>query len=164
VLTKPALGSMPATTSRPSIPDPPTGGPNPKYLVIASRNIFKPFTPPPPIVVPKPTPMPPRPGGPGPFLPSDPNGRPGDVIGTVAIGSQTGAYIRNRTGMNLYNLKEKLENQMTLEFVHPLGIVLKDASGRTLYVEIGKNIDQSAPLTPDSLPELYEAYSGGKVQ
>lgn len=160
VPTRPALGSMPSSTSRPAIPTVRRGSPDPQYAMIATRNLFKPFTPPPPPVVQASrTPDPPRPTGhTPPVLPRDPNGRPGDVIGTVAIGAQAGAYIRNRTEPKLYNLKDTLENQMTLEFVHPLGIVLKDAQGKIVYVEVGGNIDHPEQLTPESLPELYQAF------
>ncbi len=90
--------------------------------------------------------------------PVDPNGRPGDVVGTVAIGKIMGAYIRNQTGVVLYKVEDKLNNGMNLAYVHPLGIVLRDPLGRTVYVEIGGNIDQTAPLNPKAIPELYEAW------
>jgi hypothetical protein len=95
---------------------------------------------------------------------TDPNGRPGDVVGTLIIGKERAAYIRNQGGVELYKVENKLNNGMSLVYVHPLGIVLRDPLGRTVYVEIGQNIDQTAPLTQEAIPELYEAWKSRSGQ
>jgi hypothetical protein len=132
-----------------------------QYAMILDRNIFRPHViapPPPPPVTPsipvqRRTESPPIISSPG-----DPNGRPGDVVGTLIIGKERAAYIRNQGGVELYKVENKLNNGMSLVYVHPLGIVLQDPQGKTVYVEIGRNIDHPAPLTQEAIPELYEAW------
>lgn len=168
---KPVQQTIPPVTSRPVVtatqPVLKTG-PVSQYALVVDRNIFRPYQAPvpPPIVKPIPTPAPVATRDPGPInqRPTDPNGRPGDVVATLAVGKQLAGYIRNFTGARLYKVTDKLENGMTLEFVHPLGLVVQDSKGKTLYVEIGGNIDQAAPLTSEAIPELYEAWKKHKGQ
>jgi len=148
----------PAVEVRPvTHPVPTLSGPS-RYARIPDRDIFQPKKTRLPVTPPNPNP--PSPGartGPGTII-ADSSGRPGDVIGTTVIGDQMGAYIRNRSGIEWYKVEDALENGMKVVYVHPLGVVVKDPLGRILYVEIGSNLDQTAPLTADALPELYEAY------
>jgi len=168
VPAKPELDGIPPVTSRPTITgsNPPVKSQaNSRYTMIVDRNIFNVKAPEPPRAIVKDVPPPPRDTG---FEaaqvvgPVDPNGRPGDIVGTTVLGSQAGVYVRNPGGVKWYKVSDQLENQMTVTFVHPLGIILKDPLGRTLYVEIGRNIDQAAPLTREVLPELFEAYENHK--
>jgi hypothetical protein len=168
---KPALASSVTAASRPAANLPPVQEVlNSQYRLVWDRNIFRAFAPPAPPVVrvdppkfkppePPPTVRPPETIG-----PADPNGRPGDVVATTVIGEQSAANIRNRGGGDLYKVSDRWENRLTMTFVNPLGIVMKDPQGKLVYVEIGKNIDQAAPLTAEALPELYQAYqhAGGE--
>jgi len=132
-----------------------------QYALISDKNIFKPYAPPVerPLVTRQPERQPsftpptsisqPQAGGPG---------RPGDIVATIVVGKESGAYIRNHSGAQWYKIGDRLQNTMQLEFVHPLGIVLRDATGKNVFVEIGKNIDQAAPLTEQAIPELYQAF------
>jgi len=168
---KAELSGILPVTSRPVITGttPPVKmSPKSQYAGIVDRNIFnmKSPEPPPPIIPQKPVqtvqaPLPPPTQAPV-IGPGDPNGRPGDVVGTTVLGQNAGAYVRNQNGVGWYKVSDRLDNQMTVEFVHPLGIVVKDPVGRTLYVEIGRNIDQAAPLTRESLPELHQAFENRK--
>ncbi len=170
VPAKPVLGKVPPVTSRPAVtatqPAMKTPQPSP-YGAIAERNIFKPYQEPPPPPRNVTPPLPPkarketRPIITGPV---DSNGRPGDVVATVIVGKQQAVYIRNQSGVDLYKVEDKLNNGMTLEYVHPLGLVLRDPQEKTHYVEIGRNIDQAAPLTPEAFPELFEAWKKHKGQ
>ncbi|MFA5865234.1 MAG: hypothetical protein WC975_11175 [Phycisphaerae bacterium] len=138
------------------------------YAPITARNIFQPYEPPLPIPPRISTPPPSlvRPTTPPPYQlpvnPPNPNGRPGDVVGTTVLGNVSGAYVRNQTGADWYKIDDQLGNQMTILFVHPLGVILKDQAGKILYVEIGRNIDQAAPLTTEAMPELFGAYKNRK--
>jgi hypothetical protein len=133
---------------------------DPKYAMIISTDIFSPKKippPPPPKPVVKPNPRPenikptPKPVVKG-------QGKPGDVVGVFRIGESSGAYIRDQREVSWYQAGEDLENKMTLTFVHPLGIVFEDSSGKEFYVEIGDNINQPIPLSEEAIPELYEAF------
>jgi hypothetical protein len=138
-----------------------------QYAMIPDRNIFSPHRIAPPVSPPitRPNPVQGRNENPPAITgPVDTNGRPGDVVGTLVVGKERAAYIRNQGGAELYKVENKLNNGMTLEYVHPLGIVLRDPLGRTVYVEIGRNIDQTAPLTLEAIPELYEAWKSRPKQ
>jgi hypothetical protein len=137
--------------------------PDSQYAMISKNNIFAPAPPPPPpppvVVKPQPATIPqaqamtPVSSGPG---------RPGDVIGTFAVGKQYGAYVRNQTEVQWYKVGERLTNNMELTFVHPLGIVFLDPSGQSKYAEIGQNINQAQMLSLQAIPELYQAYQAAK--
>ncbi len=86
-------------------------------------------------------------------------GKPGDLVGILVKGTQSGIYLRNRISVDWYNLNDSLPGDLKLVFVHPLGIVVRDEMSRIFFVEIGKNIYQPVELTAKSCPELYEAYN-----
>ena len=140
---------------------------DPKYAMIVSTDIFSPkkIPPPPPpkpVVKPTPTPRPVNPPPPARPVAKGP-GKPGDVVGVFRIGEASGAYIRDQQEVTWYQPGEELENKMKLKFVHPLGIVFVDSSGKEFYVEIGDNINQPIPLSEAAIPELYEAFNSVKV-
>lgn len=138
--------------------------PDSQYAMISRGNIFVPAPPPPPpppvVVTPQPT-TGPQPAVTAPVVSSGP-GRPGDVVGTFAVGTQHGVYVRNQTEVQWYKVGERLTNNMELTFVHPLGIVFLDPSGQAKYAEIGQNINQAQMLSLQAIPELYQAYQASK--
>ncbi len=124
-----------------------------KYSVITARNIFSPAILP---SAPSVNQSPSRKLAAQRVAPQET--KPGDLVATVVIGNEMGAYIRNQNETQWYKKGDVLPGNLRLEFVHPLGIVLKDSSNRVVYIEIGKNIDDPGALTKGSCPELYEAY------
>jgi hypothetical protein len=127
--------------------------PSDRYVRIAQVDIFHPPVPERPVLS-----RPPSTGGtPADQLPKPVKLNPGDgdLLGTTA----QGIYLRNSGGATWYNLGEKVR-ECKLVFVHPLGIILQDADGNYLYVEIGDNVGRAELLAKAEirLKELYDAW------
>jgi len=137
-----------------------------RYASIYGKNFFRPPAPPPP---PQTVDLPDlRPEErPRPVVPPRDTGRPrpGDVVGTAVIGGTSGIYLRNFNGADWYKIGEQIHGR-ELVFVHPLGIVLRESTGKHLYVEVGDNVDRAQPLTVAAkmLPELYNQWRQANTQ
>jgi len=72
----------------------------------------------------------------------------GNLVGVVSASKDGGIYLRNSDGTQWYKLGDEV-NGLVLEFVHPLGAVLRTAAGDYRYVQIGTSVDQARPLQAD---------------
>jgi hypothetical protein len=138
------------------------------YSVIASANMFKPYTPPRPTPKPKPDPQPdrkppPPPPPPPPVIPKY------TLVGTQAINGHRFAYARNDDRLELepeeYRVGDSVHDG-ELIVIHPHGIVTKkteDHLGKPVdppqffFYELGKSFQERSALNAALHPEVYQA-------